>query len=262
MNQKRCTKCDVIKDVKEFAKSKSCKDGFNYWCKECFNNYYNEHKEESLKYQKRYYKEYKAEVLKQHKRYNEEHKEEISKRVRKYTEEHKEEISKWQKSYREGHREEISKYKKKYRKDHRVEFLKWKKKYRDVHKEEIAASLSKYRKTENGRAVKKRTNHKRRALTKNIEVSLTTEQWVYIIKKQNNRCNVCGKKFNAKRPATQDHIIPVMHNGSYSSDNIQALCKSCNSTKHSKLDPQFIQTWNHDTKSLSDINHVGNTKVC
>jgi 5-methylcytosine-specific restriction endonuclease McrA len=103
---------------------------------------------------------------------------------------------------------------------------------------------SKYHKTENGRIAKKRADHNRRILTKYTEVSLTTKQWAYILKKQNNRCNVCGKRFTAKRPPTQDHIIPVRHNGDYSSDNIQALCSSCNSSKHAKLDKGYIQIWN------------------
>jgi Skp family chaperone for outer membrane proteins len=100
-----------------------------------------------------------------------------------------------------------------------------------------------YHKTPNGKATHIRGQHKRRARKKNLESSLTTEQWLYILEKQNNRCNICGRKFTIKRPPSQDHIIPLKHNGAYSSDNIQALCPSCNSSKSAKLDKQFIQTW-------------------
>jgi hypothetical protein len=52
MNQKRCTKCNAIKDIKEFSKSKSRKGGFQCWCKECVKRYYKEHNEAILKWHK------------------------------------------------------------------------------------------------------------------------------------------------------------------------------------------------------------------
>jgi 5-methylcytosine-specific restriction endonuclease McrA len=43
--------------------------------------------------------------------------------------------------------------------------------------------------------------------------------------------------------ATQDHIIPVSRGGGLTFENIQALCKSCNSSKNAKLDKSFITVW-------------------
>lgn len=74
---------------------------------------------------------------------------------------------------------------------------------------------------------------------------LTSEQWTNIIKEQCNKCNMCGKRFGIKRKPTMDHILPLSIGGGLTSDNIQALCKSCNSSKHAKSDKQFIQTWLH-----------------
>jgi hypothetical protein len=42
-----------------------------------------------------------------------------------------------------------------------------------------------------------------------------------------NRCIICG----TKNKLTVDHIIPVVHGGTDDLDNLQALCKSCNSRK-------------------------------
>jgi hypothetical protein len=74
MIQKRCSKCGTPKDVKEFHKNKSCKDGLQWWCKEC---------------RKRESKEHREAISKRHKKYNEEHIEEISKRNKEYYKNHK-----------------------------------------------------------------------------------------------------------------------------------------------------------------------------
>ena len=37
MQTKICSHCNVSKDVSEFPKDKSRKDGFFSWCKDCFN---------------------------------------------------------------------------------------------------------------------------------------------------------------------------------------------------------------------------------
>ena len=70
--------------------------------------------------------------------------------------------------------------------------------------------------------------------------------WTKILQSQNNKCNICHKRFTKKRPPTQDHIVPISKGGSLQSENIQALCRSCNSSKHIKLDEEYIQTWIHN----------------
>lgn len=35
MDNKRCSKCKVIKNINEFHKNKSRKDGYSHWCKTC-----------------------------------------------------------------------------------------------------------------------------------------------------------------------------------------------------------------------------------
>jgi 5-methylcytosine-specific restriction endonuclease McrA len=132
-----------------------------------------------------------------------------------------------------------------YHKEHKDKIKKQKKEYYEEHKDEIKKASRGYSKTEKGKMLKRQRSNKRRAQKKNLEATLTTKQWAYILKKQNNRCNICGKKFTAKRQPAQDHIIPIKHNGCYTSDNIQALCKSCNSSKKAKLDLHYIQVWNY-----------------
>jgi 5-methylcytosine-specific restriction endonuclease McrA len=158
-----------------------------------------------------------------------------------YCKKHKEEQAKRNRIYYNEHREEAAKY----YKDHRDEIVKRQRIYDKEHKDEIAKRQRVYCQTDNGKLVNKKKTHNRRALAKNGKSDLTLEQWTNIIKKQSNRCNICHKQFSQKRVPTIDHIIPLSLSGNLSSENIQALCKSCNSSKNAKLDLGFIQTWSH-----------------
>lgn len=54
METKICKRCGRELPLSEFYKDKNCKDGLNYWCKECSKQYkkqyYQEHKEEIAEY--------------------------------------------------------------------------------------------------------------------------------------------------------------------------------------------------------------------
>ena len=63
--------------------------------------------------------------------------------------------------------------------------------------------------------------------------SLTGSQWEQIKEKQNHRCLCCGMK-EPEIKLTMDHVKPVSKGGEHSAKNIQGLCKSCNSRKHTK----------------------------
>lgn len=56
------------------------------------------------------------------------------------------------------------------------------------------------------------------------------DEWETLCEAYNNRCLACGEV----KPLTADHIIPLYKGGSNTIDNIQPLCFSCNSTKHTK----------------------------
>lgn len=76
--------------------------------------------------------------------------------------------------------------------------------------------------------------HKRRGTVGSHSV----EQWEKIKKDNNYCCTICGMQepFTEQQyqKLTEDHIIPISKGGSNNIENIQPLCKSCNSSKRDK----------------------------
>jgi 5-methylcytosine-specific restriction endonuclease McrA len=62
------------------------------------------------------------------------------------------------------------------------------------------------------------------------DLTLTNEQWEYVLSLYDHKCLCCGTKYNI----TVDHIVPLSEGGSHSMSNVQPLCDSCNSRKGTK----------------------------
>lgn len=60
--------------------------------------------------------------------------------------------------------------------------------------------------------------------------SFTAEEWSNLCALLDNRCACCA----VKTKLTADHIIPISKGGKSDINNIQPLCKSCNSVKNNK----------------------------
>jgi len=122
-----------------------------------------------------------------------------------------------------------------------------KKKYAKENKEKIQARMFSYQKdyyiknkeyiqerhkkweTENSekRAV---ITSRRRSLQASAEGSFSDLEWLDLCKKYGNKCLCCGEV----KKLTVDHVIPLILGGANSIENIQPLCKSCNSKKGGK----------------------------
>lgn len=76
--------------------------------------------------------------------------------------------------------------------------------------------------------------HKRRARLLNVEGYFSVEEWEDLKKKYQYTCPNCQKK-EPEIKLTRDHIIPLISGGMNWINNIQPLCKSCNSKKHTKI---------------------------
>lgn len=73
--------------------------------------------------------------------------------------------------------------------------------------------------------------HERRARLVKVGGSYSEIEWENLKKKYGYTC-LCCKKSEPEIKLTLDHVIPIVKGGVNSIENIQPLCKSCNSKKH------------------------------
>ena len=209
---KKCTKCGVEKEAttEYFLKCKTSKCGLRSACKTCVALYRQENKERIADRGKRYYQENKEHIAKQKKRYRQENKEYIAE----YRKENKEYIADRVAKYHQKNKDYISKQKKQYRKENKERIVEYGKRYCQENPEKCAIY-----------------SQRRRARKRQLDSTLTFEQWENIKEDFNHKCAYCGKEDKL----AQEHFLPLSKGGEYTHNNIIPACKSCNSSKHDKL---------------------------
>ena len=218
---KICSKCEEILHVSRYYKKKSCKYGVDGTCKECCkkksNKYYEEHRDERLKYAKDYREEHKDDI-KEYKNNNKEKFDEYNKEYqKKYREEHKEERKEYDKKYREEHKEERSEYFNKYYEEHKEELKEYNYKWRNDNPEKLFNNSSKRRFKENTQGD-----------------GISEEQWYEMMKFFNWTCAYSEEYIggsNNKNIRSIDHIVPLDNGGEHEVWNCVPMLKSYNSQK-------------------------------
>lgn len=246
---KICCICKEEKPTSEFNKNKYHTDGLRSNCKECEKKINNS--PEKIEYRKRYRKENADVIALKKSEYYYKNKDEISIKNSIYRSTHKEERREYDKEYvkrdpeyqkmrrliyRLTHRGELLQYWRNYNKNHKEEKREYNIKYLQTHKKEIHDHVVEYRKTPEGAASVSRGHNNRRYKTKNAKNTLTAKQWVKILEMQNYICPLCERAFCDDLPPTKDHIIPAYLGWGLTFGNTQALCQSCNSKKHIKVE--------------------------
>lgn len=100
--------------------------------------------------------------------------------------------------------------------------------YKESHRAEHVANATKWN-TEHPEAFKTHlfNNYARRH---GVEPGHTYEQWQAKLALAGGKCAECG----STERITRDHIVPLTRGGSDHIDNIQPLCRSCNTSKRNR----------------------------
>jgi len=114
------------------------------------------------------------------------------------------------------------------------------KQYRENNKEKEVKRHRKYRKSGKGKACIQRGHITRRIKEKEIINTLTSDEWLDILKEYDYRCVYCGCNFDENTLPTRDHIIPISKGGNNTKENIVPACQSCNSKKNNKINIEFV----------------------
>lgn len=168
-----------------------------------------------------YYLKYRNEILEKRRRYVAENREALRAIARKRYSENAE------------YREQILKYQKEYRRKNKKKILEYAKNYRNEFRKIVNDRVRRYRQTEKGRHKQLEKQRQRLAKIKfaNKIGSHTLKEWKDLLEKCGYRCARCG----TNKDITKDHIIPISNNGSNKIENIQPLCRSCNSRKRNEI---------------------------
>ena len=145
----------------------------------------------------------------------------------------------WQKQDRK-------KYPEKYRL-HAIKSLPQRRQHYAIHRDEIKIKRASYFASHRERArqtaktwkIKNREhvntiNANRRARQLNAQGFHTLGEWELLKKQYGYTCPSCGKS-EPNIILTRDHIIPLIKGGSNFIENIQPLCRPCNSSKNDKI---------------------------
>lgn len=210
LTHKRCSKCGEVKEVSQFVKDPQKKDGLYSSCKICYKKHYKNTVEKYKPTREKYKVENRDKILAhKHKKYDE-NRDTLLEKLKEYHRTHKES---------EG----------KYREKNKLYLLQKAKEWTIKNKDRVNARMRKWRADHKDKVSVQKNN--RRAREKRGRI--TNEEWAQVLEKYGNKCLCCGRSAPDVR-ITMDHVLPLDKGGMNTIDNVQPLCKSCNSKKHTK----------------------------
>lgn len=224
--KKLCKDCNKIKDLSFFSVRNKEKMGYKTYCKGCMvlraTKYNLKNKEKVKEYHSLYFK--RDYVIRKTKNTNclEENKLKNRERTRAYYKKYPEKNRERARRYVEKNRSKINEKMRIYRKEHPEEYKKNLLKQKE--------NYIKRRKTVEFKIQRNNYNSKRRSFLKKVG-KFTKNEWKDKLKHFNNSCAFC----KTKERLEVDHIIPISKGGKNTIDNLQPLCKSCNSSKSNKI---------------------------
>ena len=258
-----CTKCkrELPATAEYFNYCNKVKDGCEARCKDCRReegrDYKANNKSKIRAYNLKYSKEHRSQDVLKQRKYREKHKELCKNRAKKWRDANKEKeklhnkeyykknsesLKDRAKTYRDNNKEKIKILMEQWRKENKEIIIEYRTKYSQANNERLAMLSKKWQK-ENPEACRI-NNQKRRSKKKELESTLTLEQWEQMKKDFNYCCAYCGKK----RKLTHEHFIALSNNGEYTHNNIVPVCVSCNASKGNKSFWEWFPTYRYYSK--------------
>jgi 5-methylcytosine-specific restriction endonuclease McrA len=149
-----------------------------------------------------------------------------------HPEKYKAQKAKDDKRYRDRNQERLKEQSRAHYKEHRDEYFERQKRWNALNPDRLKLIKHKWD-VNNPDAVHRNRVH-RRARSKAAEGEHTYQQWLDVKKIFDNTCPMCFRS-EPQITLTVDHKIPLSKGGTNFIDNIQPLCKPCNSSKHTKI---------------------------
>jgi len=82
---------------------------------------------------------------------------------------------------------------------------------------------------------------KKRSKEHNVECSITSNEIKIMFSKYyGKKCKYCNKKVLTIKTIACDHIMPLVKNGTSTKDNLQLICKTCNTRKGPLDEKDFL----------------------
>jgi 5-methylcytosine-specific restriction endonuclease McrA len=201
ITEKICGKCKETKPITEFYKNTGHKNGFDTICKICHDG--------------------------NTRRWAIGNREKTRGYIRNWTKAHAEEERERLKKYKLENKEKVRESNKKYSKVHAKQISDRGKKYQQEHPEVRRESARKWRAANREKDSKYTADKKARKLGNGG--TFTADEWKELLNKYGNKCLCCGRN---DIKVTIDHVVPLILGGRNSIENLQPLCKSCNSRKN------------------------------
>ena len=229
---KRCRVCGVDKPLAEMSRRKDRKDGYDTCCLACHRlktkRWAAAIPEKVIAKRKKFYEQNPS----YDRDYHQANAEKKRLAVREWSRTHAEQKAETNRRWRERHAQRERERKHRWVEEHREEKRALDRRRSLANPERVRASRrrSEQANPEAGRIRK----HRRRAKLKGSGGSFSVEEWHMLKAEYGNQCLSCQRK-ESDVQLHQDHIIPIDKGGSNTIDNIQPLCRECNSRKGTKI---------------------------
>jgi len=147
---------------------------------------------------------------------------------------------------REDVRERFAEYLKTYNERPEVQkrAREWRAEWRDNNREKLAEASRRYLQAEHGKLQHRLTSSRRRARLRQVECTLTKEQWFAVLEAYGYRCAYCG----AEDRLTIDHVEPISKGGAHTAKNVVPACKPCNDSKSDRSVDEWFASLGHEVK--------------